>query len=364
VLFTISTDSGQSVAAVSLETGKRKVVLEGASTPRFLESGHLLVFRPAFDDLAMAPFDVDSASLLGGPESVLSPVGETNRGTGQYVLADNGTLIYDPPSPGGSDFFMADVVLVDRTGGIEEFDAEKAAWSQPRFSPDGDRLLLRRIQTPNCDLRSVFRVAADGSTAPVVMIDADVSMYPASWSADGRRLALGVVNQHSGDDVWVLDLDRGSDPIPFLDSRFSERHPVFSPDGRWIAYASDESGRWEIFVRPYPGPGGRVQVSTDGGAEPLSSPDGTALFYRAGGKLWVAGVTESSGSLRVSSPTALFDDEFEMVTEANPDQRMYDISPAGDVFAMIRPDPMANDQRPLRVVIDWLEAALENLEAE
>ncbi len=309
VLFTISTLDGQSVAAVSLETGEQKVMLEGASTPRFLESGHLLVFRPAFDDLAIAPFDPDSATLLGGPESVLSPVGETNRGTGQYVLADNGTLIYDPPSTGGSEFFLADVVLVDRAGGIEELDAEKASWSQPRFSPDGDQLLLRRIETPNCDLwtrdlergtttritfehdthnrlwdssggnvmyagdqgarRSVFRVASDGSSAPVVMIDADVSMYPASWSADGRRLVLGVVNQHSGDDVWVLDLDRESDPFPFLDSRFGERYPVFSPDGRWIAYSSDESGHWEVFVRPYPGPGGRVQVSTDGGTEPL-----------------------------------------------------------------------------------------------
>jgi Tol biopolymer transport system component len=352
----------------------------------------------------MAPFDADSATLLGSPESVLSPVGETNRGTGQYVLADNGTLIYDPPSTSGSGFFMADVVLVDRTGGIEELDAEKAAWSQPRFSPDGDRLLLRRVETPNCDLwtrnlergtttritfehdthdplwdpsgdnvmyagdqgarRSVFRVAADGSSAPAVMIDADVSMYPASWSADGRRLVMGVVNQHSGDDVWVLDLDRESEPFPFLDSRFGERYPVISPDGRWIAYASDESGHWEVFVRPYPGPGGRVQVSTDGGTEPLWSPDGAGLFYRADGKIWEAGVTESSGSLRVSTPTPLFDDQFERVTGANPDQRQYDISPAGDVFAMIRPDPRANEQRPLRVVIDWLEAALESLEDE
>ena len=212
--------------------------------------------------------------------------------------------------------------------------------------------------------RSVFRVAADGSSTPAVMIDADVSMYPASWSADGRRLVLGVVNQHSGDDVWVLDLDRESEPFPFLDSRFGERYPVFSPDGRWIAYASDESGHWEVFVRPYPGPGGRAQVSTDGGTEPLWSPDGTGLFYRADGKIWEAGVTESSGSLRVSSPTPLFDDQFERVTGANPDQRQYDISPAGDVFAMIRPDPRANEQRPLRVVIGWLEAALESLEDE
>jgi len=402
VLFTYSTVDGHFVAAVSLESGQQKVVLEGASTPRYLESGHLLVFRPAFDDVAIAPFDAESASLLGDPVSVLSPVGETSRGTGQYAVAENGTLIYNESSAGGAGFFVGDVVLVDRTGAIEVVDDEKSAWSQPRFSPDGNRLLLRRILTPNCELwtkdlvrgtttritfehdthdplwdasgdnvlyagddgarRSVFRTSADGSDAPVVVIDADVSIFPASWTADGRRLALGVANQPSGDDVWVLDLDIGPEPTPFLDSRFGERNPSFSPDGRWIAYASDESGHWEVFVRPFPGPGGRIQVSTDGGAEPLWAPDGTELFYRAGGKLMAAGVTESGGRLRVSSPTVLFDDPFERVTGANPDQRQYDISPDGTTFAMIRPDPTSNEHRSLRIVIGWLDTALEKLE--
>jgi hypothetical protein len=88
------------------------------------------------------------------------------------------------------------------------------------------------------------------------------------------------------------------------------------------------------------------------------------LFYRADENIWEAGVTDSSGSIRVSSPTPLFEDRFDRVTGANPDQRQYDISPAGDVFAMIRPDPRASEQRPLRVVIGWLEAALESLEDE
>jgi serine/threonine-protein kinase len=404
VLFTYQTDAGHFIAAVSLESGNQKVLLEGATTPRYLAPGNLLFYRPDLDDVAIVAFDAQSASLQGEPKSVLSPVGGITRGTGQFAVSDTGTLIYNPPSASDTSFFVGNVVLVDRTGAVEEIDDEPSAWSQPRFSADGKRILLRRIMTPNCELwirdlergtttritfehdthdplwdasgdgilyagdqgarRSVFRVSADGSDAPTLMIDADVSIQPASWSADGQRLGLGASNRQSGDDVWVLDLDKGPDPVPFLDSRFGERHPSFSPDGRWIAYTSDESGHWEVFVRPYPGPGGRTQVSTDGGAEPLWSSDGSELFYRADGELVAVQISESEGRIRVGSPTALFDDPFERATGANPDQRHYDVSSDGTRFAMIRPDPTSNDQRPLRIVVGWLEAALENLENE
>jgi len=401
-LFTYQTDEGHFIAAVSLETGEQKVVLEGATTPQYLDSGHLIAFRPAMSDLVMVAFDKASASLRGEPESVLSPVGGSTRGTGQYATADNGTLIYNAPSASGAQFFVGDVVLVDRAGIVEEIDEDPTSWSQPRFSADGKRLLLRRIRTPNCELwirdlergtttritfehdthdplwdasgdqvlyagdqgarRSVFRAPGDGSGSAVLMIDIDVSMHPASWTADGRRLALGASNQKTGDDVWVLDLDVGSDPVEFLATRFGERHPSFSPNGRWIAYASDESGRWEVFVRPYPGPGGRTQISTNGGTEPLWSRDGSELFYRANGKLMAVAVSEAAGNLSVSTPSALFEDSFQRATGANPDQRHYDISPDGNRFAMIRPDPTSNDQRPLRILVDWHAAAIAGLE--
>jgi serine/threonine-protein kinase len=401
-LFTYQTEEDHFIAAVSLESGERKVVLKGATTPQYLDSGHLLAFRPALNDVVMVPFDKASASLRGEPRTVIPQVGGITRGTGQYAVSENGTLIYNSPSASGAQFFVGDVVLVDRAGDIEEIDENPTSWSQPRFSSDGKRLLLRRIRTPNCELwirdlergtttritfehdthdplwdasgdqvlyagdqgarRSVFRAPADGSGSAVLMIDTDVSVHPASWTADGRRLALSASNQKTGDDVWVLDLDVGSEPVQFLATRFGERHPSFSPNGRWIAYASDESGRWEVFVRPYPGPGGRTQISTDGGTEPLWSRDGKEMFYRANGKLMAVAVSEVAGQLSVSTPSALFEDPFERSTGANPDQRHYDVSPDGTRFAMIRPDPTSNDQRPLRIVIDWLAAASAALE--
>jgi len=402
VLFTYQTEDGHFVAAVSLDTGEQKLLLEGATTPQYLASGHLLAYRPTLNDLVMAPFEAASASLQGEPVSVLSPVGGITRGTGQFSVADNGTMIYNQPSANGASFFMGNVVLVDRMGGVVEVDDNPASWGQPRFSADGKRILLRRVLTPNCELwtqdlergtttrvtfehdthdplwnasgdeilyagdegarRSVFRAPADGSGPPVLMIDADVSVQPASWTADGRRLALGASNQQGGDDVWVLDLDAGPEPVPFLNSRFGERHPNFSPDGRWMAYTSNESGHWEVFVRPYPGPGGRTQISTDGGSEPLWSPDGSELFYRADGKLMVVGFSDPDGRIRVTSPSALFDDPFERSTGANPDQRQYDISPDGTRFAMVRADPSSTDRRPLRIVIGWVQTARDALE--
>jgi serine/threonine protein kinase len=404
VLFTYQTEDGHFVAAVSLETGEQKLLLEGATTPQYLASGHLFAYRPALNDLVMAPFDAASASLLGEPVSVLSPVGGITRGTGQFSVADNGTLIFNEPSANGAAFFMGNLVLVDRAGGVVVVDENPSSWAQPRFSADGKRILLRRILTPNCELwtqdlergtttritfehdthdplwtatggevlyatdrgarRSVFRTPADGSGSPVLMVETEVALQPASWTDDGRRLALGASNLQGGDDVWILDLDEGPEPFPFLDSRFGERHPYFSPDGRWLAYTSDESGHWEVFVRPYPGPGGRTQISTDGGSEPLWSPDGSELFYRADGKLMVVGISESNGQVRVTSPSALFDDPFERAAVANPDQRQYDISPDGVRFAMIRADPSSTDRRPLRIVIGWVERAREALETE
>ena len=401
-LFTYQTEEDHFIAAVSLESGERKVVLEGATTPQYLDSGHLLAFRPALNDVVVVPFDKASASLRGEPRTIISQVGGITRGSGQYAVSENGTLIYNSPSASGAQFFVGEVVLVNRAGDIEEIDENPTSWSQPRFSADGKRLLLRRIRTPNCELwtrdlergtttritfehdthdplwdakgdqvlyagdqgarRSIFRAPADGSGSAVLMIDTQVSVHPASWTADGRRLALGASSQKTGDDVWVLDLDVGPDPFHFLATRFGERHPSFSPDGRWIAYTSDESGHWEVFVRPYPGPGGRTQISTDGGTEPLWSPDGSELFFRANGNLLAVAVSDAGGSLSISAPSILFEDPFERSTGANPDQRHYDISPDGTRFAMIRPDPTSNDQRHLRIVIDWLAAAIEVME--
>jgi hypothetical protein len=157
------------------------------------------------------------------------------------------------------------------------------------------------------------------------------------------------------DDIWVLDADVGPEPKPFLHSRFAERYPAFSPDGRWLAYASDESGRWEVFVRPYPGTGGRIQVSTGGGLEPRWSGDGGELFFRAENRMMVVSVTDD-GDLVFGRPQPLFEDHYLRPSKISADVHSYDVSADGSRFLMIQRDDQGAVNADLKVVLGWLDS--------
>src|SRR5262249_44958019 len=112
-------------------------------------------------------------------------------------------------------------------------------------------------------------------------------LVPGSWSPDGQVVAFSEEDPATGWNIWILRLQGDRKPQPFLQTPANEGGPTFSPDGRWLAYQSDESGRWEIYVRPFPSPGGKVQISTEGGAEPVWARNGRELFYRNGRKMMV-----------------------------------------------------------------------------
>jgi dipeptidyl aminopeptidase/acylaminoacyl peptidase len=131
--------------------------------------------------------------------------------------------------------------------------------------------------------------------------------FPADWSPDGRFLLYLEVSPTTGNDLWVLPMDGDRKPFPFLTTSFDTRWGQFSPDGRWVAYHSNESGRNEIYARPFPGPGGQSTVSTSGGVYPRWSPDGKELFYLApDGRLMAAQVAVTGTTLKAAAPVALF----------------------------------------------------------
>jgi serine/threonine-protein kinase len=393
ILYTAETQLDYEVWAVSLATRETKLVVKGAATPQVLASGHLLVFRFNQQDVVAYRFDEQRAEVDGEPTVVLQDVGTGPRNGGRYAVTDHGTLIYTALDNSSMLATGRSVVWVDRQGNVEQIVDEHSSWAQPRLSPDGRTLLLRKVVTPDCSLwtydlerrtltrisfeedahdplwsssgdavlytggfdpvRTLVEIPADGTGRPETLASAAVSLRAASWSKDGQLLALGARTTLSDDDIWVLDNREGAEPQPFLDSRFAERFPAFSPDGRWLAYASNESGSWEVYVRPYPGPGGRVQVSSDGGLEPLWSGDGSELFFRTSWKMMAVSVVRADDGLVFGRPRALFDDPYLRPSKISPDVQSYDVTPDGARFVMIERNDLGTANADLRVVIGW-----------
>ena len=198
---------------------------------------------------------------------------------------------------------------------------------------------------------SLFWMPFDGSEDPELLLTRENPVFPHSWAPDGSALAFYEVDPNMARDIWILRRQGdGWESEPFLATPFNERSPAFSPDGRWIAYVSDESGRDEIYVQPYPGPGGKVPVSRDGGREPVWSFDGTELFYRQGDRVMAVPV-DVTDRFSAGEASVLFAGGLELYFSVSGSQT-YDVAPDGIRFVMTEgldvPAP-----REVQVVFNW-----------
>ena len=155
--------------------------------------------------------------------------------------------------------------------------------------------------------------------------------YPGSFTPDGSTLAFVEDYPETGEDILLLDM-KSRRMIPFLNSKTNERYPEFSLDGRWLAYSSNESGRYEVCVRPFPGPGGRWQISKEGGDQPVWSKDGRQLFFRKDAQVWVADIRTERG-FSAGKPRLLF--EQRGLSWGYP-IRVWDLWPDGQAFQMVK----------------------------
>jgi Tol biopolymer transport system component len=227
----------------------------------------------------------------------------------------------------------------------------------PFWTPDGKRIAF----TSNKDgQRNLFWQLADGSGGLERLTTSEFVQLPASWSPDGQLLAFSEVNATTGYDIWVVRLSgpsSGSGQVhkaePFLRTQFNEAAPQFSPDGHWLAYISDESGRKEIYVQPYPGPGGKWQISTEGGVEPLWNRNGRELFYRSGKKMMAVEIA-TKPSFSAGTPKVLFEGTYQSLpTISTPN---YDVSPDGQRFLMLKPTEQTQAApTQITVVLNWFE---------
>ena len=195
----------------------------------------------------------------------------------------------------------------------------------PIWTPDGKKIVFTG------DKLRLFWQPADGSEPAEELTKSELTPdnVPGSFSPDGQVLAF--MGNNPSFDIYTLSLRDGK-PHPFLRTPSNETAPRFSPDGRFIAYASDESGREEIYVRPYPGAGGKWQISTEGGAEPAWNPKGRELFYRTGNKMMAVEVT-TQGTFSAGKPKLLFEGPYVPTPRSFQD---YDISPDGQRFLMLK----------------------------
>jgi serine/threonine-protein kinase len=390
-----STDEA-SLAALDLETLGTRTLVRGATSPRYATTGDLLFARDGA--IYAASFDASRAEVTGAERKLLDGVMSSNNGSAQFTVGGSGTLAY---VAGGTALGDDELVWVDRDGNVEPI-FESSHLFVPQISPDGRRVVVTSRSGPNVDLwvydleRATFTrlttdpgedvngvwspdgtalALASESRAPNFFLELawmpDLSatpevlvpsrngsnwFLPSSWSPDGRFLAYTMMHDDFKKDVWLYPIGDGGGgtggPVPFLDSPANERDGAFSPDGKWIAYTSDVSGRNEVYIRSVRKEKPEVTpVSSGGGVGPIWSRDGRELFYRLGYKVMAVSIG-GGDRLEPTAPRTLFEGRFRLTFGESGGN--YDVSPDGR-FLMVRAKDLVTPD-VIHVVFDWPEA--------
>jgi Tol biopolymer transport system component len=337
------------------------------------------------------PFDLSSLEPTGSAAPVVENVGASGEGGAYYDVSRDGVLVFADGAAGG---VKLKALWVNRQGQIEPLTEEERNYRNPRFSPDGRRLAIEIETEGNLDIwvldlerdvptrltfhegrdtaavwspdgeviafasdreegtQNIYRKSADGSGEAELIGESDRAITPWSWSPDGKRIAVMVENPETSVDLGLLSVEDGTIE-PFLSTPFIDYGPVFSPDGQWIAYGNDESGDWEVYVRPADRSSGKWQISSGGGGYPIWSRDGKEIFLATGdGSVQVVDVETGGGQFRVSRPRELFSGPFaDLVSGAC----MYDVTPDGQRFVLFQGevDESTSGHEHVRVISNW-----------
>jgi serine/threonine-protein kinase len=397
MLFTAADGRGSyddaKIDVISFKTGERKTIARGGFAPHYLPSangsGHLVYLHQS--TLFALPFDPTSLTASGTPTPIVENVANNTFGGGHFAFANSGMFIYRAQKASQRGWPIS---WVDGAGkATQPLHAPRGVYSSLRFSPDGKRLAFSLSGTGGSDIwvkdldrdtpsrlsflpgvnnhpvwtpdgkHIVFRslhpaapgmytIPSDGSGEAKRFSASKSEQYPFSFSPDGKRLAFCQYGNGGSLDIFTLPVEADSGPGGpglrfgkaelFLGTPFLEFNPAFSPDGRWLAYQSNESGTHEVYVRPFPGPGGRWQVSTGGGRTPLWSRDGRQLLFLDGDGHVMAADTARGDSFTAGVPRVWTEIRLQWTTLGT----NYDIAPDGKRLAAMVADNAEGDKLP------------------
>jgi len=381
----------QRTDVVSLDSGERVSLVQGNGA-RFLPTGHMLFQRAG--SLWVARFDERTLRVTGAPVAALDNVGIAADWSPKIAVARNGSLAY---ATGPEPYPPRTLMWVDRTGREQKIDAPPRSWYWPQISPNGKQLGAHIMDPINMDawvyqldhgplIRMTYHAHQDGfplwspdgkyvvfwsrqggGPANLYRRPADLSgtdvrltstnefayQVPFGWADNGRLLVYQQESGATGLDIGVIEIEGEHSPRLVINGPSDEAKPAMSADGRWIAYQSNMSGRWEVYVQPFPGLMGRWQVSPQGGFAPIWAPNGRELFYRNGRTVMSVPVETGGHTFSYGNAVKLFEGPYVTERIAGGDARSYALSPDGARFLMMKePDPP-----PTQVVVisNWIE---------
>ena len=368
----------------SLDSKDTRALAPAQSLVTYAPPGHLLFVRES--TLVAQPFDAKAMKTTGEPVPLAEHVGTIATGLARFSASRNGVLAYRTGDSGSrlvwfdrdgkelsavgdpgdyGDMMLSPVgdrlayVTNDARGGKADiwirdlargassrFTFDPAEDVEPLWSPDGKTIVFSSNRGGNFDL---YTKAAGGGGQEQPLFQSDEAKFAYDWSRDGRYITFQSRGKKTGWDLWVLPTFGDRKPILFLQTPFNELRPAFSPDGRWIAYQSNESGRPEIYVQNFPGPGGKWQVSTAGGVEPAWRTDGKELYYAASDQKLMAVDIQAGETFEAGVPRPLFRATVQPIGNV---RSHYLASADGQRFLLL--SPLGRESMvPTTVVVNW-----------
>jgi eukaryotic-like serine/threonine-protein kinase len=388
VLFTLAsgravTADDQDVAVLDMGGRDPRILIRGASHPRYLPTGHVVYVHAGA--LLAVTFDVSKLAVTGTPVSVIEGLGKTWSGDAAYSVSDNGTVVYDADADGKTGGLL---VLVDRKGKVQRISTKRGNYSEFSISPNG-RSLASRVFAINDDIwtydiasgaplrftfepldeifpqwtadgariaygtrtGTIFWKSSDGSGPREELTHGAYPRYPTSFSRDGKHMAFVEIHPARRGDIWLMPLDGDRRPEPLMATDADERDARFSPDGQWLAYVSDETGRDEVFIRPIGTRGGRKQLSSEGGSGPTWAPNGRELVFANGDRL--SAVTLDGQGNPVGRDRLLFSAPNFEDLHFDSGNALYDVMPDGEHFVFLL--EQSSSPTHYNVVLNWFE---------